>query len=430
MNIDGYLHPLNDILKHYYSLFKPDEVQDIFRGTGIHILPQTGVIKKMDPETADPWNRFFETIVTKKGFSWLALIEKDLKKITLEYGIEYPDIYSSRTYELELKNEKLEKELAALIDSLEEQGIKVEGGGVKDPLARVYKEDVFRENLLTDIVNHRNLGIDFGFFMIEIDNLPGLNMKYGRDAGDEMLVNTSYLLRHFKKKRREYAHHLIFRMNGPRFTYYCNDVSRQDLIGIAEEVRTAFRESMLFITGITVSIGLVHSDEFASGEMEPSLLESHIIELAASRLRLARHRGADSVCSESGTDENAADENYIMVIDPDVSVRYMLETHLSRVGFSVLSCAMGDEALEKIDIRKPMAIISGLMLPKMDAFSLRKKLMEDSSHKNIPFILTSAVKDENSIIRAQSLGIYHYFKRPFSIVEIVGLVKSLSIPAA
>jgi hypothetical protein len=145
MNIDGYLHPLNDILKHYYSLFKPDEVQDIFRGTGIHLLPQTGVIKKMDPETADPWNRFFETIVTKKGFSWLALIEKDLKKITLEYGIEYPDIYSSRTYELELKNEKLEKELAALIDSLEEQGIKVEGGGVKDPLARVYKEDVFRE---------------------------------------------------------------------------------------------------------------------------------------------------------------------------------------------------------------------------------------------------------------------------------------------
>jgi diguanylate cyclase (GGDEF)-like protein len=430
MNNDRYILLLNVILKRCYSLFPSDEVMDIFTDTGIHISRQSGMIEELDPETNDPWERFFELMATRKGFRWLALIEKDLKAITGEYGIDFPAIYASRIYELEQKNEKLEKEQTALIDSMKEQGIKVEGGSVRDPLARVYKEDVFRENLLTDIVNHRRLGIDFGFFIIEMDNLPALNMKYGRDAGDEMLVNTSYLLRNFKKNRREYAHHLIFRMNGPRFTYYCNDVSRQELIGIAEEVRTAFRESMLFITAITVSIGLVHSDEFASSERDPSLMESHIIELASSRLRLARHRGADSVCSESDAAESHLDENYVLVVDPDISVRYMLETHLTRLGFPVVSCSMGDEALEKIDVRKPVAIISGLMLLKMDAFSLRKKLMEDSSHKNIPFILTSAVKDENSIIRAQSLGIYHYFKRPFSIVEIMGLVKSLSVTAA
>ena len=297
---------------------------------------------------------------------------------------------------------------------------------LKDPLAQVYKEDVFADNLITDIRLHRDVGIDFAFFIFEIDNLHALNVKFGRDAGDEILANAAYLLKNFKKSSRAYAHHLIFRMNGPRFTYYCNDTTRDEIISIADAVRREFRESRLFITDITVSAGVVHSSEFLETDKDPETFSSGIIELAHSRLRLAKHNGIDSVCGDSETSACYSREDYIMVIDPDSSVRQMLEAHLRGAGYNVTTCAMGDEALAKIDIDIPRVIISEAMLPKIDGFSLRKKLLEDSSLKNTPFILMSAIKNEKLIIRAQSLGIYHYFQKPYPIIELIGLVNNLS----
>jgi PleD family two-component response regulator len=215
-------------------------------------------------------------------------------------------------------------------------------------------------------------------------------------------------------------------MNGPRFTYYCSDITKEEIISIAEDVRMEFRESKLFITNITVSIGVVHSSDLADTEGDTTAIASAIIELAGSRLRLAKHKGFDSVCSDSQTGVCFETEDYIMVIDPDISLRYMLETHLQNAGFNVITCAMGDEALEKIDLMKPQLIISEIMLPKMDGFSIRNKLLEESALKDIPFIITSAVKDEKSVIRAQAQGVYHYFKKPYSIIELIGLVKNLS----
>jgi len=420
----------NDLLKIYYQLFSKNEVLDIFRDSSINIDEETGLIRGSTHKGTELWNYFFDLIVSRKSFNWLTLVEDDLRRITSEYKVDYPKIYNSSFLDLKLKYARIEKERTSLVETLNalEKEYKVTDNKLlKDPLAQVYKEDMFVENLTSDIAAYRNLDINFAFFIIEIDNLILLNTKYGREAGDELLANTAYLLKNFKKASKDYAHHLIFRMNGPRFTYYCNDVTRDEIVSIAEAVRTEFRESKLFITNITVSIGVVHSSDFSKNDRIDDLdLVANIIEIANSRLRLAKHKGSDSVCSDSVTNAGLENEDYIMVIDPDISLRYMLETHLMSAGFRVVTCAMGDEALEKIDMAKPQVIISGMMLPKIDGFSLRNKLLEESALKDIPFILTSSVKDEKSIIRAQSLGIYHYFKKPYSIVELIGLVKNLS----
>ncbi len=417
---------LNDLLEQYKLQFTTGEILDVFKESGIVLNDETCLLSSYDPDITDLWNHFFEIIFSRKGLHWIDPVEKDLLRIAGEYRIDLPEVYSSSRLQLREKYEKLENEKTVLLENLRALEIESAGRTVKDPLAQVYKEDMFRENLISDIIALRDLDINFAFFIIEIDNLIALNTRFGREAGDELLANTAYLLKNFKKTSKNYAHHLIFRMNGPRFTYYCNDVTKDEIIAIAEGVRTEFRESKFFITDITVSIGVAHSDEISAANNDPENLAENILELANTRLRLAKHSGADSVCSDSKTAASYDNEDYIMVIDPDISVRYLLETHLRGAGFNVETCTMGDEALEKIDVNKPAAIISGLMLPKMDGFSLRKKMLEDSDLKNIPFILTSSVKDDKSIIRAQSLGIYHYLKKPFSIVELVGLIKILS----
>lgn len=423
--ISGRIEALNYLVRHYSTLFPSEEIAELFEGSGIIINRDTGLISSYNPVIEDIWNYFFEIIYSKKGLRWIALVDGELHRIRDKYGFEYPSLYNSSFYQFEQKCETLEKEKAALIENLRTLKLEYENSMYKDPLAQVYKEDIFRQNLVSDATAWRDLGIEFAFFIIETDNLVALNIRYGRNEGDELLANSAYLLKNFKKSSRDYAHHLIFRMNGPRFTYYCTDVSRDEVIGIAERIRTEFRESKLFIENITISSGLVHSSEFNIGERDPLDFSGGIIDIANSRLRLAKHRGGDSVCSESETDACFDNESYIMVIDPDDAVCYMIEAHLKSAGFNVVTCAMGDEALERIDVKAPTAIISALMLPKMDGFSLRKKLLEDSALKDIPFIMTSAVKDEKSIIRAHSLGIFHFLKKPYSIVELSGLIKNI-----
>lgn len=420
----------NGFLKVYYSAFTRDEVMEVFKGSGIRLDEKTGLITGFDFGVDDLWNRFFEIIVIRKGLEWINIIEVELHRAVLENKMKYPDIiYRSSLHEMEEKYKKLENERTSLVETLhaieKEYQIK-ENQLFKDPLAQVYKEDMFIENLTSDIAVWRDLGIEFAFFIIEIDNLIQLNNRYGREVGDELLANSSYLLKNFKKANKSYAHHLIFRMNGPRFTYYCNDVTKDEIASIAEDVRKEFRDSKIFITGITVSIGVIHSSDLTeTNTCDDSEIAGNIVKIANSRLRLAKHKGSDSVCSDSAPQSGPESEDYVMVIDPDISLRYMLETHLSSAGFKVFTCAMGDEALEKIDIMKPAVIISGMMLPKMDGFTLRAKLLEESALKDIPFIMTSSIKDDKSIIRAQSLGIYHYFKKPYSIVELIGLVKHI-----
>ena len=90
----------------------------------------------------------------------------------------------------------------------------------------------------------------------------------------------------------------------------------------------------------------------------------------------------------------------------------------------MLTAADGEEAAELAYKELPELIISEIMLPKMDGFLLREKLLNNSYTKNIPFIVISNLKNENSLKRAFGLGITHYLKKPYMITEILGIVDS------
>ena len=66
------------------------------------------------------------------------------------------------------------------------------------------------------------------------------------------------------------------------------------------------------------------------------------------------------------------------------------------------------------------------MLPKLDAFRIREQLRMHSDTDQIPFVLISYLKDESNVLRALSLGIQHYYKKPFLLAELVGIVRLLA----
>lgn len=64
------------------------------------------------------------------------------------------------------------------------------------------------------------------------------------------------------------------------------------------------------------------------------------------------------------------------------------------------------------------------MLPKMDGFLVRERLSMQSSTKNIPFIIMSHLKNEDSVKRALALNVDYYFKKPYMLSELLGIIKN------
>ena len=55
---EKYMEIINELIKHYYSFFSIEEVQDVFKGSGIIINTETGLLDGFDPETPNPWDHF------------------------------------------------------------------------------------------------------------------------------------------------------------------------------------------------------------------------------------------------------------------------------------------------------------------------------------------------------------------------------------
>ena len=74
----------------------------------------------------------------------------------------------------------------------------------------------------------------------------------------------------------------------------------------------------------------------------------------------------------------------------------------------------------------PSVIVSEVMLPKLNGFALREQLRRSSRLSQIPYVLLSHRKTDELIEKASLLGIVHFLRKPFSLVELVGLVRNLA----
>jgi len=141
------------------------------------------------------------------------------------------------------------------------------------------------------------------------------------------------------------------------------------------------------------------------------------------RVRIAKMQGANTVCSQSSL-KYYQDITKILLVDSDEVNIDVLKTFLENMKLTVLTARDGADGLAIAEKESPDLIISEIMLPQMDGFLLRERLMMRSYTKNIPFIVVSHWKSDNSVQRAASLQIEHYFKKPYMLSELLGVIKN------
>lgn len=121
--------------------------------------------------------------------------------------------------------------------------------------------------------------------------------------------------------------------------------------------------------------------------------------------------------------------NKILLVEDEFNIAKLFMYNLSKAGFECQHANNGKEALELAYKNKPDIIISDVMMPEMDGFEFRKRLLEDSELKSIPFVFLTAKGAEEDILQGFDLEIEDYIIKTSSpkvvIAKVSAILKSL-----
>jgi len=116
----------------------------------------------------------------------------------------------------------------------------------------------------------------------------------------------------------------------------------------------------------------------------------------------------------------------LLIVDDIEQNIYMLKILLEGHGYQVVSATNGAQALEMVLSDLPDAIISDILMPVMDGFTLCRKIKSDDRLKAIPFIFYTATytepKDEKL---ALSLGAERFMVKPMDPDAFIQIIKDV-----
>jgi PAS domain S-box-containing protein len=118
---------------------------------------------------------------------------------------------------------------------------------------------------------------------------------------------------------------------------------------------------------------------------------------------------------------------HVLVADDEPIQRKLLRVQLESLGFHVTTAEDGEDALEKARREPPDAIVSDVLMPRLDGFQLCKAVRQDQRLSHVPVLLTSAVFTEEAdrqLARAMG-GTQYVLRSPDNKEVIAGLMAAL-----
>ncbi|SFW30506.1 EAL domain-containing protein [Nitrosovibrio sp. Nv17] len=104
-------------------------------------------------------------------------------------------------------------------------------------------------------------------------------------------------------------------------------------------------------------------------------------------------------------------------------LRYLLEGS----GYRVRSMPNGRLALEEARRSKPAMIISDVMMPEMDGFTLCREIKQDELLRDVPVILLTSLSDIGDIMQGLECGADHFIRKPYEDHYLLTRVEYLLI---
>jgi two-component system response regulator VicR len=111
----------------------------------------------------------------------------------------------------------------------------------------------------------------------------------------------------------------------------------------------------------------------------------------------------------------------ILIVDDEKNIVDILKFNLKKEGFTTLEAYDGEQAIDMAIKEKPDLILLDVMLPKMDGFTVCRKLRQSMA---TPILMLTAKEEEVDKVLGLELGADDYITKPFSQRELMARVKA------
>lgn len=113
----------------------------------------------------------------------------------------------------------------------------------------------------------------------------------------------------------------------------------------------------------------------------------------------------------------------VLLVEDEPTLAMIIKDTLDGDSFEIILAADGEEGLVKHLEIKPDIIVSDIMMPKMDGFTMIKQIRK--TDLQTPVLFLSARSAANDVVEGFELGGNDYLKKPFGMAELIVRMKAL-----
>ncbi|MCI8634522.1 MAG: response regulator transcription factor [Eubacterium sp.] len=114
----------------------------------------------------------------------------------------------------------------------------------------------------------------------------------------------------------------------------------------------------------------------------------------------------------------------LLVVEDEKDMNQIIVKELESEGYVVDSCYDGESAFDYLCMAEYDGVILDIMVPKMDGFTILKKVR--SRGIATPILFLSAKSDVDDIVRGLDLGADDYMVKPFEFKELLARVRMIT----
>jgi CheY-like chemotaxis protein len=118
----------------------------------------------------------------------------------------------------------------------------------------------------------------------------------------------------------------------------------------------------------------------------------------------------------------------VYFIDDSATMREVIKIAFRRESINVITCADAASALAQFEQNKPDVVITDVIMPDQDGYSVCSQIKQHPDYGNTPVVLMSGVVNKSVADKAVAVKADELIRKPFQPQELIGRVKSLLEP--
>lgn len=117
----------------------------------------------------------------------------------------------------------------------------------------------------------------------------------------------------------------------------------------------------------------------------------------------------------------------ILLVEDSPSELELMSRYLQASGYNIIKATGAKEALEKVLLHNPDAIVTDVVMPGMSGFELCRSLKKNPQTEKVPIVICSSKNQEIDRLWAMKQGADAYLTKPYTREQLLRAIKSVVI---